>query len=78
MDSAKRFWDFGLQVFCMDQFPSSPYTIRAVSNFLENSQRYLELKVHHRAGVIDTSGKWKISSIKNFFIIFWDTFGKVS
>ncbi len=43
------------EIFCfwfffMNQFPPSPwvYTIRAVSNFSENSQRYLQLKVDHQ------------------------------
>jgi hypothetical protein len=44
--------DFRLQVFYMDQFPQAPdYTIRAVSNFSENSRRYLELKLHHQRPV---------------------------
>jgi hypothetical protein len=30
-------------------YPQAPdYTIRAVSNFLKNSRRYLQLKVHHQ------------------------------
>jgi hypothetical protein len=46
-DSATRFL---LQVFFMNQFPPGPwvYNISAISNFFENSQRYLQLKVHHR------------------------------
>ncbi len=41
--------DFLLLVFFMNQFPQGPeYTIRAVSNFFENSRRYSQLKVGHR------------------------------
>jgi hypothetical protein len=33
----------------MNQFPQAPeYTIRAVSNFFENSRRYSQLKMRHR------------------------------
>ncbi len=35
--------------FLWISFPKAPeYTIRAVSNFFENSRRYSQLKVHHR------------------------------
>jgi hypothetical protein len=41
--------DFRLQVFSGISFPQGPeYTISAVSNFFENTWRYLQLKVHHR------------------------------
>ncbi len=41
--------DFRLQVFLWIIFSQAPeYAIRAVSNFFENSRRYLQLKVHHR------------------------------
>ncbi len=41
--------DFLLLVYFMNQFPQAPeYTIRAVSNFFENSRRYSQLKVDHR------------------------------
>jgi hypothetical protein len=37
--------NFRLQVFFMKQFPTSPeYTIRAVSNFVENSWRLIHEK----------------------------------
>jgi hypothetical protein len=59
--------DFLLLVFFMNRFPQAPeYTIRAVSNFFENSRRYSQLKVDHRyqrhrckfaSGVNDTGGK---------------------
>jgi hypothetical protein len=40
--------DFLLLVFFKNQFPQPPdYTIRAVSNFFENSRRYWQLKVGH-------------------------------
>jgi hypothetical protein len=38
------------------------YTVRAVSNFFENSRRYSQLKVHRRR-------KWKKSTIINVLII---------
>ncbi len=41
--------DFLLLVFFMNQFPPVPeYLIRTVSDFFENSQRYSQVKVHHR------------------------------
>jgi hypothetical protein len=41
--------DFLLLVFSWSSFPQAPeYTIRAVSNFFENSRRYSQLKVDHR------------------------------
>ncbi len=41
--------DFLLLVFSRTSFPqASDYTIRAVSNFFENSRRYSQLKVCHR------------------------------
>ncbi len=40
--------DFLLQVFFMNQFPPAPkYPIRTISNFVENSLRYSQVKVHH-------------------------------
>ncbi len=56
----------------MNQSPPSPeYTIRAVSNFFENSQRYSQLHVDHRyqfatgvkiaTGINDTGGKFATS-----------------
>ncbi len=44
--------NFRLLVFFTNQFPPTPqapeYTIRAVSNFFENSRRYSQLKVCYR------------------------------
>ncbi len=41
--------DFLLQVFSWITFPQAPdYNIRIISNFFENSRRYLQVKVHHR------------------------------
>ncbi len=41
--------DFLLLVFLWISFPPAPeYPIRTVSNFFENSRRYLRVKVHHR------------------------------
>jgi hypothetical protein len=41
--------DFRLLFFSWIRFPqASEYTIRAVSNFFENSRRYSQFKVHHR------------------------------
>ena len=46
-DSVTRF--FASDFFPWIRFPqASDYTIRAVSNFFENSRRYSQLKVHHR------------------------------
>jgi hypothetical protein len=54
----------------MNQFPQTPeYTIRAVSNFFENSRRYSQLKVRHR--FVDTGGKWKKYSIIKVLIILY-------
>jgi hypothetical protein len=42
------------EIFCflfffMNQFPPDPqYSIRTISNFLEKSRRYSQVKVHHR------------------------------
>jgi hypothetical protein len=37
------------EIFCFISLPQAPeYTIRAVSNFFENSRRYSKLKVDHR------------------------------
>jgi hypothetical protein len=53
----------------MDHFPSSPdYTIRAVSKF----QKFAEIFAAQGAppvSTINTSGKWKKSSIRKVFII---------
>jgi hypothetical protein len=52
-----RFW-----FFSWFSFPHAPdYTIRAVSNFFENSPRYSQLKVCHR--------KWKNLQSEIFFMI---------
>ncbi len=56
--------DFRLLVFYMNQFLPTPWvycTIRAVSNFFENSRRYSQL--------VDTGGKWKKSSIRKILLI---------
>jgi hypothetical protein len=55
--------DFLLLVFFMNQFPQAlENTIRAVSNFFENSRRYSQLKVEtggkFATGINDTSGKF--------------------
>jgi hypothetical protein len=42
-------WDFRHQIFFINQCPPGPeYPIRAISNFFENSQRYLRMNVHQR------------------------------
>ncbi len=54
-----NFWFFAGIIF-----PQPPeYTIRAVSNFFENSRRYSQLREHHRcrwfaAGVVDTGSSF--------------------
>ncbi len=54
------------EIFYMDQFPQAPhYTIRAVSIFFENLQRYSQLKVHQR---------WQMEKIfnqKKFHSFIW-------
>ncbi len=53
---------FLLLVFSWISFPHAPdYTIRAFSNFFENSRRYSQLKVC----------QWKKSSIRKIFMIFF-------
>jgi hypothetical protein len=63
--------DFRLLVFFMNQFPQVPeYTIRAVSNFFENSWRYSQLKVHHRC----QRHRWQMEKIfnhKSFNYLVW-------
>jgi hypothetical protein len=61
---------FDFRFFSLISFPQSPEdTMRAVSNFFENSGRYSQLKVCH--GVVDTGGKCKKSSnIKVLIILF--------
>ncbi len=59
---------FNCWFFSWISFPQAPeYTIRAVSNFFEHSLRYLQHKC--TTSVIDTSGKWKKSSIIKVLII---------
>jgi hypothetical protein len=65
--------DFDFRFSTWISFPQAPdYTVRAVSNFFENSRRYSQLKDYH-TGVIDTGGKWKKCQIfsrrneKDFF-----------
>ncbi len=64
----------------MNQFPQTPeYSNRAISNFFENSQRYLQLNVHHRspavlvrkvtASVIDTGGKFATDVVDTGIIL---------
>ncbi len=54
--------DFNFWFFSWISFPKAPeYTIRAISNFFENSRRYSQLKVHHRCRW--HRWQWKKSSI---------------
>ncbi len=54
--------DLLLLVSFMNQFPqASEYTIRAVSNFIENSRRYSQPKVHHQR----CWHRWQIEKIFN-------------
>ncbi len=63
------------EIFCFwffswTSFPqASDFTIRAVSNFCENSRRYSQLKVCHRCQRHDTGGKWKKPSSRKILII---------
>ncbi len=68
------------EIFCFwffswISFPqASDYTIRAVSNFFENSRRYLQLKVCHRC----QRHRWQMEKIfnqKNFNNFIWSPSG---
>ncbi len=71
MDSTTRFSTSSF--FSWISFPQAPeYTTRAVSNYFENSRRYLQLKVHHRCPW--HRGKWK-KSLENFNDFVWTPLG---
>ncbi len=63
--------DFRLLFFSWISLPqASEYTITAISNFFENSQRYSRLKVHHH--------RWQMEKIfkqKNFNNFVWAPLG---
>ncbi len=67
---------FDVWFFSWISFPQAPeYTIRAVSNFFENSRRYSQLKVHHRCHW----HRWQMEKIFNqekfsYFLNFSFTF----
>ncbi len=70
--------DFLLLVFWFFSwisFPQAPeYTVRAVSNFVENSRRYSQLKVHHRCHW----HRWQMEKIfnhKSFNNLVWTPLG---
>ncbi len=67
--------DFLLLVFFLNQFPqASDYTIRAVSNFFENSRRYSQHKVCHRC----QQHRWQMEKTfkqKNFNNFVWTPLG---
>ncbi len=62
-------------VFSWISFPQAPeYTIRAVSNFFENSRRYSQLKVHHWC----RWHRWQMEKIfnhKSFNYFVWTPLG---
>ncbi len=61
--------DFRLLVFSWISFPQTPeYTIRAVSNFFQNSRRYSQLKVHHRCRL----HRWQIKVLIILFGHLWE------
>jgi hypothetical protein len=66
---------FDFWFFSWISFPQAPeYTIRAVSNFCENSRRYSQLKVHHRC----RWHRWQMANIfkqKNFNYFVWTPLG---
>ncbi len=68
--------DFRLKVFFMISFPQAPEDIiQAVSDFLENSRRYSQLKVHHRSPVSFLCAKMK----ENYFVeCFCDCFSAIN
>ncbi len=68
------------EIFCFWSFswisfpPAPEYSLKAVSNFFENSRRYLQLKVCHRC----QRHRWqmeKISNQKNFNNFVWSPLG---
>jgi hypothetical protein len=62
---------FHFTFFFMNKFlQAAVYPIRRVSNVSKNSQRYLQLKLHHRC--VDNSGKWKKSSLRNVLIFLFE------
>ncbi len=70
---------FDFWFFSWISFPQAPeYTIRVVSNFLENSRRYSQLKVCHRC----QRHRWQMQKIfnhKSFNYLVWTPWGsKVS
>ncbi len=57
--------------FLWINFPQAPGPVRSVSNFLENSRRYSQLKVHHRCPVSLTqvpNRKFSIRKFLHFYI----------
>ncbi len=72
-EQCHEIFDFSFSTWL--NFPqASDYTIRAILNFFENSQRYLKLKVHHRC----CRHQWqteKIFNQKSFHYFCWTPLG---
>jgi hypothetical protein len=68
---------FDFWFFSRISFPQAPeYTIRAVSNFFENSRRYSQLKVCHRC----QRHRWQMQKIfnhKSFHYLVWTPVGSI-
>ncbi len=62
-------WYFRLQVFYMDQISPGPWLYHTVSNFIENSRRYSQLKV------LAPVANGKIFNKKSFHLFFWTPLG---
>jgi hypothetical protein len=71
-ETGQEIFDFWF--FTLISFPQAPdYTIRAVLNF---SKICIDIcSSRCTTCVVDTSGKWKKSSIRNFRCIFWTPLG---
>ncbi len=64
---------FDFRIFLRISFPQAPeYTIRAVSYLFENSQRYSQLKLHHRVSLTLVANE--IIFFRKVLIIFWNSF----
>ncbi len=68
---------FDFWFFSRISFPQAPeYTIRVVSNFFENSRRYLQLKVWHRC----QRHRWQMQknfNQKSFNYLVWTPVGSI-
>ncbi len=67
---------FDFWFFSWISFPQAPeYSIRAISNFFENSRRYLQFNLHHRCRWHRWQMK-KFFNLKNFNYFVWTPLGR--